>query len=295
MSIFILLPILTRSQNYHTLPDSNAKWIVRVVPPGPQYPIIYYLQYIHSFKDSIIINSKKYIKVFGNNNGQGGAYRSDSLGRVYFVPKDSINEYLLFDFSKQAGDTIYNVFTTNFSANTSSLEKYIVDSTSYITVGPYQLKVLYLTRNSYYFYIWIEKIGCLGGGLDNIPCSFPASLICMSVNDTIYYNQGNCVMSFPYTYDTSACTIPTKVQQINLKKAIEVFPNPTNGEIYFEKLPEEKISIKITNVLGLTIYFTYLENKKNFSLSLSDKPSGLYFISIQTNSGKTINKKIIKQ
>jgi hypothetical protein len=121
----------------------------------------------------------------------------------------------------------------------------------------------------------------------------------MSVNDTIYYDQGNCGMTFPYnfpyTYDTSACTISTNVQQINLKKVIEVYPNPTNGEIYFEKLPEEKISIKITNVLGQTIYFTQIENKNNFSLSLSDKPSGLYLISLQTNSGKTINKKIIKQ
>lgn len=296
-SAIFVMAVLTRAQTnvYHPFPDKNAVWIQMVIQPWPSPPI-YYITYLHPFRDDTIINTKTYIKVFRNSNGNGGAYRgayrSDISGKVYFVPKDSVNEYLLFDFSKNAGDTIYNVLALDYPFVT--LKNLVVSSTTYVTVGPYQLKVLFLGN-----YTWVEKIGCLGGGLDNLGCGVPSKLICMSANDTVYYEPhylGDCIFSFPYRYDTTACSFFTGITQHLLKNSIEIFPNPTSDKITIENLPEEKMILNITNVFGQKIYYTQIQNTNSFSLSLNELNEGIYFLSIYSvQNGFLLNKKIIKQ
>jgi len=320
MSIVILLPLLSKSQNFYTLPDSNAMWVIEIGHPFP-VPTDYNRYFISKNKNDTTINSKKYIKVFNDAimNGQYfspsyyGAYRSLSTGQTYFVMKDSINEYLLFDFSKLPGDTIRNVLV---SSPISGILDCVVDSVMNVPLGPYQLKTLYVhtipsaTMPGSLPLIWVEKIGCLGGGLENIVCFIPfPPLNCMSVNDTIYYygnGQPDCYFSssyfnssmvqyfFPYSYSNGGCFMPLNVPEIKGHK-VYIYPNPFTNQLFIENLSEDAFHIKIIDVLGQIIYSTFFQNSKSNVLLLEHIPAGIYFLNIQNNSGETIIKKIIKQ
>ncbi len=72
---------------------------------------------------------------------------------------------------------------------------------------------------------------------------------------------------------------------------VEVFPNPTPGDIQIRISTKEKADIRITNSLGMVVKEIQLANEY---INISELPNGIYFISIST-SGETIVKRIIKE
>lgn len=74
-----------------------------------------------------------------------------------------------------------------------------------------------------------------------------------------------------------------------VKNNIIIFPNPTNGNININLSNQKIQSIKIYNLIGelLQEYFTT-------TFSIKNLPSGLYFITVQTNRKTHVNK-LIKQ
>lgn len=310
IATFLLASSITKAQTntYHPFPDSNAVWVTVWYYPFYPHTAYYTRVFIPINKQDTIINSKKYIKLFMDEASDEGGYqdttyigciRNDTIGKVFFVPKDSSNEVLLYDFSKQAGDTIYDVYsyiTAPFYSN------YIVDSTSQMTIGPYLLKVLYLHPLSLYtlLIVWVEKIGCIGSGM---PFTSNACLmleeavaVCATINDTLFYDSpsGGCMLSnfmFPYIY--RQCYYPINVEEVHTISQINIFPNPFVDKINFENLPDEKVHIKIINIFDQEIYSIQLKNTNTISIPFENQAPGLYFISIQTESGIVI-KKIIK-
>jgi len=75
----------------------------------------------------------------------------------------------------------------------------------------------------------------------------------------------------------------------NSKKKINVYPNPTSGEIYFENQNLSNENYQIKNIYGQIILTGTITEKK---INISNLQSGIYFISIE-NSQNTI--KIIKK
>ena len=94
---------------------------------------------------------------------------------------------------------------------------------------------------------------------------------------------------FKYKYCTIGCA--TGIDENNTKTDVNVFPNPTNGIINIQLGQVEKAQIKITDVLGNSVYQSN-NISLNFQIDLSNQPNGIYFISIQTNEG-IVNKKIV--
>ena len=81
---------------------------------------------------------------------------------------------------------------------------------------------------------------------------------------------------------------PTAV--VNIENTdIEVYPNPTNGQINFSNIQADKIEV-YDNIGKLILS----EDKPGNSIDISDSPSGLYNIKIQVAS-KTYSAKIIKK
>lgn len=79
-----------------------------------------------------------------------------------------------------------------------------------------------------------------------------------------------------------------------------VFPNPTkeNINIVLKNLVEGNLSIKITNVLGQTIYNENTESTSSFfssSINISNFKDGIYSLIIIDRNGKTYSKQIIKK
>lgn len=85
------------------------------------------------------------------------------------------------------------------------------------------------------------------------------------------------------------CSTTTSISEIDNSTFPIIYPNPTNGNVTIN-LPNQKIQcVKIYNHTGelLQEYFTR-------TFSITNLPSGLYFITAQTDKGTYVNK-LIKQ
>jgi len=287
----------SNAQSYLPLPDSNVVWIMKQDNGFAGWNTFRYLTSTN--KNDTLINSKSYTKLFFNDSTTYvGAYLSDTFGKTFFVPKDSIQEYLLFDFAKNAGDSVKNVFF-----GFSILENLFVDSVNHISVGPYLLKRIYLKGSMTLGcnIEWIEKIGSDGGGIFNFYKSYPIQsfLNCMSYDDTIYYSN----TSFLWTnvdpiYIVGICSnFPTDIQESNAS-SIKITPNPFSDKVTLDNIDTDVVfEIKIYNTLGQLVF--YRKNFKNnygfFSIELNDINSGIYFL-IACNKDKILfTQKLLKK
>ena len=109
------------SQEYLYLPDTNSKWIntysIFEWNPYPHFVITDFVHYCTPEIDTTI-NGFSYFKIDTCNGGYKGAIRNDQ-GKVWFIPKDSSSEFLLYDFTVGPGDTISNVYIEDFWVITS--------------------------------------------------------------------------------------------------------------------------------------------------------------------------------
>lgn len=83
------------------------------------------------------------------------------------------------------------------------------------------------------------------------------------------------------------------VEEINLANAIEVYPNPTSGELNVV-LPKnvEATAISLYNLVGEQIFNQEIVNKTTLNLNIGDYSHGVYYLTLTINS-RPITKKII--
>lgn len=78
----------------------------------------------------------------------------------------------------------------------------------------------------------------------------------------------------------------------NLKKKIRIYPNPAKGKIHLETRGEISItSLKLINSQGKEVR-QYKKEKKD--LDISNFPSGIYFLHIQSEEGEVMEKIVIQ-
>ena len=79
---------------------------------------------------------------------------------------------------------------------------------------------------------------------------------------------------------------------------MNVYPNPTNGELFVEVnlLDVQDFTISVVNTLGQTVKEVkqIQSNGGKIKIDLSDKNSGVYFVTIKSKSGSKV-KRIILQ
>lgn len=101
--------------------------------------------------------------------------------------------------------------------------------------------------------------------------------------------------------DTSACVNVTSVgvNEIASDNHLNVYPNPNNGKFTLEFSIEKKqhILVHVSNMIGQIVSEKQLENfSGNFleEIDLSGFGKGIYFVSIETNKGRS-NAKVVVQ
>jgi hypothetical protein len=79
---------------------------------------------------------------------------------------------------------------------------------------------------------------------------------------------------------------------LNLPKGdfVKVFPNPTNGIIHLENLPENT-AIQVCNSIGQLLQ---IQNNQS-DINLSPYPNGIYFLHIKTNKMNTTQKVVLQR
>ncbi len=275
------------SQEYLPLPETNGKWIntysILEWEPYPHVVVYDFVEYCTNGADTTI-NDLSYFIVDTCGGGYKGALRNDN-GKVWFVPNNSQDEFLLYDFTVQSGDTIFNVY----------IESYWGDYAVYdLLVGPNAVDSILINgmyRKTIYIEVayWIEGIGNDQGlflePYGNISNYF-LDLYCMSVDDTTLYPE----------FSTEACEYPVGIKEKDHSIPI-VYPNPAHDYVQFHFgnfLPSGRINgaIIITNSFGQTTAQLTIANEYTI-WDCRNIPSGIYYYQARFESHVNCGKLII--
>lgn len=116
------------------------------------------------------------------------------------------------------------------------------------------------------------------------------SLVCVQVDNANYSNTnwvGGNFLFDPGVIFNENCGLGIG-EKIEKNNSLKVYPNPTNGVVYFSS----PTTIEVTNALGQVI-----ANRENInSIDLSNQTTGVYFISFVGKNGEIVQRsKIVKE
>lgn len=219
------------------------------------------------------------------NSGYHGCYRNDIVNkRVYYIPKDSIIEILLYDFNLNVNDTLPETFVYNQSGYTTIT----IDQIDSILINNTYLKRYHLDNAGFGGQYLIEGIGSTLGLLSPITPFFEHHyiLLCFKNDyDNLCYQD----------YNDPDCDLITEVQEENLNHTnIEIFPNPATNYLRIENPQNRDLSFEIFNTKGQIIK-TIWKMENSYSINISELNVGLYFIRISENGIRIKTLKFIKE
>ncbi|NOZ47908.1 MAG: T9SS type A sorting domain-containing protein [Chlorobi bacterium] len=190
-----------------------------------------------------------------------------------------VEELLLYDFSKNVGDTIYfgNPPTNYVESVIENIDTIQIDNT---------LRKVYHFKN-YSWVEWIEGIGNTRGLLftsGDLPSNgIWGNLICFKQNDEIlYFNNG---------FDECMPTISGI--PINKTFQIYVFPNPSAKNINISFPTNETGTLAIYNIDGKKVFENKIYNSKEFEINLSNIAQGMYLLVFKNKDNKIFSNKLI--
>ena len=211
-----------------------------------------------------------------------GAYEfEDSYSAVF----NTIDTTLCYGESIMVGDSTYTV-TGNYIDTLLTLNS--IDSiitTNLIVQNQIDLSIS-LTNNQLSVnennatYQWID----CNSNNSEIQSSSATSQTLIITETGLYaviVTQNGCI-------DTSDCFITNYVGlKENLETKLRLYPNPTNGILNIDQITTIN-SIKITNLIGETVYKNNTVNSKLIELDLQHLTNGCYLIYINTNEVQKI-------
>ncbi|MCB0793889.1 MAG: T9SS type A sorting domain-containing protein [Flavobacteriales bacterium] len=291
----VLFGPMTRStaQTNFPFPDSAAVWVqshyeMVTPPPLPSFQMTAWANLQVSGLDTMI-NGAPYSQVTDQLTGiYHGAVRS-AAGVVWHVPVDSIHEFMLYDFTANAGDTVRNVvFYQGFPVGPGIFEPVVDDviiSQVYLEPVLNNRKVLELQSGG----AWYEGIGSQWGLFTepfiNIS-NYYVQLDCMSHLDSIRFQA-----TVPPPFDLpGTCALITASQAPEMTLENNAYPNPTDGHVLLDMSGSGTMDIRVTNALGHDVPASVARGPEVVQLDLSGLPTGLYLIHVQRDGRKTLHR-----
>ena len=279
-TILIVQFTTAQSQDYIPLPSENTIWQnqLQFIDGG------YFYSYCTAGDTSI--NEQNYTKIDSCGTGYKGAIRSEN-GKAFFVPADFSEEYLLYDFTLEEGETIDSVYFEFPGSNDFALGEFqagIVDSV--LIGGEYRKRI------SIEYYEWIEGVGCTSGLFKDPSVYFDIvlNLSCFSVNNSILYPEESDGESCPTDFIQSVSEL--------FADEVKVFPNPAKDELNVVQpviLGDSQWSVKVYSSMGREIKVsTKSISTERVTIDVSAMPSGIYFLAIE-NGDKAIRTRFVKK
>lgn len=297
--VFCLLLIgfmdMLSAQDYVPMPTSNAIWSEyevwwdSIIPElTPYYMVltsdttlneITYHKITQTWGDTIIDMSTDHY---------WGCYREDTNKVIYYIPKDSINEVLIYDFSRNVGDTI---FIKEYEWTGYILIPYIIDQVDSVIIEGNYRKVFFFKPqiNSDMTAPWIEGVGSISGVLYSF---YPYTIggwwefNCLTQN-------GNPVYQNPESHISDCFGFMGIELQNAFGKNISISPNPSRGIFQINCENFNSLTVTVYSVFGKMLFKKKLI-KTDYIIDLSNFNSGMYLVKItDTESKHSIQKKII--
>ncbi len=295
-----------KGQDYIPFPTSNTVWSEYHNAPVSSGLSSYYYRNIFSNKDTII-DAKIYQQLFYSLTDtmycespsviyNGGIRESNR--QVFYLPKDSSNEYLLYDFTVQVGDTLkydYSVFSSLYGLlKIDSLLVLSIDSIL-ILDGTYRKKINFsmffsshLIPN--YSTFWIEGIGNNMGLLCPI-AELPTNGInnilgCLNNNNEyLYYNN---LFNTCYPDNVS-------VLEFSIQKKITINPNPVRDfcKIRWDNNNVQFHRIMISDIYGRIVFSEKIDQNSEITIDCRNFGQGMYLVSLADQIGRPLSSKLL--
>ena len=293
ISIVSCLALQTNAQLFNnTIVNDDSSWATLIYGLGANnIPCCVETQYVYFEGDSTVAEVS-YKKVFSYNDKLHENIKYEGLIRehekkTYFIPNNSEMEYLLYDFSFDAGT---NFEYWDFRVK-ESMSLY-VKNVDFIEINGSLRKRIQFTITPDYEWVvdtWIEGIGSLSGILYPMYRLFTSGgvkvLLCYFQNNELIYKDPNYSECY---YD--------RAEDITSLQIIEndnccVFPNPVDDLLNISCLDNTISRIEIFDNLGQKVYSqTYKD-----IINVSSFSKGLYLLKLYDKNEQVTIFKIIKK
>lgn len=281
--LFTILTSITYGQDYFPLIEENKTWNVLSVAFQPPFDTSFSTITYKATGDTII-SSESYKNLFASSEESPENWslmcfmREDADKRVWLRMDSEDDEFLMYDFSIDVGDSVLvGIYEPVYL---------LVDSISEININQTVRNKYWLSCNMMpeYSETWIEGIGsnkgiCWSGSAFVVGGWY--WFLCMSENGELIYMNPN--------YES--CYLITDINEIE-KSSLKVFPNPTINTLSIENIENIEIeSISLLNVKGQIIKQF---DSNNTRLDISNISSGYYILKISHKNGVFTKKLIVK-
>ena len=213
-------------------------------------------------------------------NGDTAYYRVEDQ-KVFVLPKDSISEIMIYDFSLKIGDT-FDPHGWGFGAN-DVIKLTVTSIDTIITKDNNPRNVFHLVDNTTgRFTDWIEGIGDT-----DWPFIFPSytasvsggfTFACFSKDNETIYAIENGMNTCGYSH----------VSQLYIDK-LKIYPNPVKEVLYINNLSDGLINMQIYNSQG-SLILSQNQVMNTEGLDVSQLKAGLYSIKLCNKTTRLIQK-----
>ncbi len=273
-------------------PSGDVHWTVNSIQMGASYPSTTYA----TMGDSTF-NGFTYRKI-GRVENMGspwqpedliysGSLRDDS-GRWLFVPSWSAEEYPLFDFTGEVGDT---VSIHNPGATVDPMD-YVVQAIGTVATLAGERRMWTIQPPEYpgFDEYFIEGIGSTYGLFGHGIFLFDVGLqlVCMEQNGELIYRIPEA---------ESCIYLSTSTPDLENDLQIAISPNPANEEIRLG-LPQTDhttATISLHDALGRSVAIGVERSGQNMMLDVSRLPTGLYTVTLSAPGMPVTSARVMVQ
>lgn len=298
ITLFVLLNMISvaclKAQDFIPVVEDGKRWNVLHTLEGPSPSPQHRTTTSYILDGDTILDGIAYKKLFATTKEElvdlrlKCVMRETPEGQVYYrnvKPDHTIEGYerTLYDFSLQPGDIVCII------GNNLCMSLVAVHDTVYGTDGvTRRVQLMQYIENGTpreLYETWVEGIGS-NLGLLNVAS---LSMVGGEYNLLCHYEDGDLIWQNP---DFNACYMITETEGLGeseTETSASVHPNPAKDFIRIEGT--DPLEVRVCNAFGQTV--KTVRNTKE--ISISDLPSGVYFVSITDREGRTCVKKVVKE
>ena len=300
--LYLVFSINLNAQEYVPFPLDNANWNVFYASTWEMEIEINTALLQYSLQGDTTINATVYRKVcknIGNQldpiyKGVGGLREQEK--KVYYFGESYAGyqsmafdyEVLLYDFTKEDGDTVWlNVWREDWTIDLRIIN-YIITKIDSVKIGD--------TYRKRYNDCIVEGIGDVKDGLLGVTTPIPTCSGCYQEWEFICFSQNGETLYLNPNFSECYSTKMTSINEIKKDKTLSSLnPNPTKNHITLQFLDQNIrcTSIEIIDFRGNCIEKIPITNSLEYKLDLSEYTTGIYFMLVRYND-KIESHKVIK-
>ena len=249
------------------------------------------------YTSAAILNSNETITVgiYGvmNKTTDGGMNWTQSTSFFFDFPPETNNAWYVKDTSGAGmiGMTYhydfkhivdFNTLSSDFSTHGWEMKIDVVDSLGYLLFkGAGTPQLTQLKRTTDYGQTFSAQIDTLNNGINNL--------------DFVSQSLGFLCGNNGEIYKTTNGGSTVGVNESDVKKKINIYPNPSANNLSIENLGQQQtVTIEIRNVTGQVVYTQKEANFSKITVNTNNIPVGVYFVNIKAGQQNLATQKWVK-